>query len=154
MGLPQECLSYGFIFLSKTQMTNYIFTYLAPNKLAGLINNSTKKEKMSQSKADKIRTNIENWTTSIFTILGRFFIAVLVLASFSSAFLYQKVARPANTQGNTVRRKRQFPLKHFCTQSPTQVIVLKLISISQLQPWGIVGFSEGILITLLILILT
>gem|GEM_PF-5819834 len=67
-------------------MTNYIFTYLAPNKLAGLINNSTKKEKMSQSKADKIRTNIENWTTSIFTILGRFFIAVLVLAVFTMVY--------------------------------------------------------------------
>ena len=34
---------------------------------------------MNQSKADKIRTNIENWTTSIFTVLGRLFITFLVL---------------------------------------------------------------------------
>lgn len=37
---------------------------------------------MNQSKADKVRTNIENWTTSIFTILGRLFITFLVLTIF------------------------------------------------------------------------
>lgn len=41
---------------------------------------------MNQSKADKIRTNIENWTSSIFTILGRLFIAVLVLAVFTMVY--------------------------------------------------------------------
>ncbi|MFK7981115.1 MAG: hypothetical protein AB8G86_14100 [Saprospiraceae bacterium] len=41
---------------------------------------------MNQSKADKIRTNIENWTSSIFTILGRLFIAVLVIALFTTVY--------------------------------------------------------------------
>ena len=41
---------------------------------------------MSQSKANKIRTNIENWTTSIFTILGRLFIAIFVLAVFTMVY--------------------------------------------------------------------
>lgn len=41
---------------------------------------------MNQSKADKIRTNIENWTTSIFTVLGRLFIAVLVIAVFTMVY--------------------------------------------------------------------
>lgn len=38
--------------------------------------------KMNQSKADEIRMNIENWTTSIFTVFGRLFITFLVLAVF------------------------------------------------------------------------
>ena len=41
---------------------------------------------MNQSKADKIRTNIENWTTTIFTVLGRLFIAVLVIAIFTMVY--------------------------------------------------------------------
>ncbi len=41
---------------------------------------------MNQSKADKIRTNIENWTSSIFTVVGRLFIAILVLAVFTMVY--------------------------------------------------------------------
>ncbi|MEM1120445.1 MAG: hypothetical protein AAGJ18_08330, partial [Bacteroidota bacterium] len=37
---------------------------------------------MNQSKANKIRNNIEEWVSSIFTILGRLFIAFLVTAVF------------------------------------------------------------------------
>ena len=41
---------------------------------------------MNQSKADKVRTNIENWTTTIFTVLGRLFITILVLAVFTMVY--------------------------------------------------------------------
>ena len=41
---------------------------------------------MNQSKADKIRSNIENWTTSIFTILAKLFITALVVAAFMMVY--------------------------------------------------------------------
>lgn len=37
---------------------------------------------MSQSKANKVRTGIEDWVSSIFTVLSRLFIAFLVMAVF------------------------------------------------------------------------
>lgn len=41
---------------------------------------------MNQSKANKIRTNLEGWVSSIFTILSRLFIAFLVVAVFIMIF--------------------------------------------------------------------
>lgn len=48
---------------------------------------------MNQSKANKIRTEVEDWVSSIFTILGRLFIGALVVAVF--VMLYKGLSNDA-----------------------------------------------------------
>ncbi len=48
---------------------------------------------MNQSKANKIRTGVEDWISSIFTILGRLFIGALVVAVF--VMLYKGLSNDA-----------------------------------------------------------
>ena len=48
---------------------------------------------MNQSKANKIRTGLEDWVSSVFTILGRLFIGALVVAVF--VMLYKGLSNDA-----------------------------------------------------------
>jgi len=111
---------------------------------------------MNQSKANKIRTGIENWVSSIFTVLGRLFIAALVVAVFvmlykglnNDAYLIQSFQVPGDFEdkgynGVVLSRKvqdRVVELKNYIGSSKEDEFDFK----AELEPdleVGLMGFG-------------
>ena len=111
---------------------------------------------MNQSKANKIRTGVEDWVSSIFTILGRLFIAALVIAVFvmlykglnNDAYLIQAFQVPGDFEdkgynGVVLSRKvqdRVVALKNYIASSKEDEFDFE----AELEPdleVGVMGFG-------------